>query len=60
MTEEKLLPCPLCNGKAGIKFGIKEYENASDLYRPMCTACGLSLPWHWDYKKVANDWNTRA
>ena len=44
---DKLKPCPLCGGEARIADVSISYS--SDHVNVVCSACGLTLPWHREY-----------
>lgn len=58
--EEKLLPCPLCGGRA--RFGSVSSGLSCNRTEIVCTVCGLTLDWEQEYvyslhARVAKDLN---
>lgn len=56
MSEEKLLPCPMCGGKA-IKTAFS-WGNICDEYTVKCTECGVGTK-VLKSDEAVKSWNTR-
>lgn len=56
MSEEKLLPCPMCGGKA-VKSAFS-WGNICDEYTVKCTECGVGTK-VLKSDEAINAWNTR-
>ena len=55
MTEEDLMPCPFCGGKA-----FFSYDKGIQCYAVYCSICDAMIPLYMTPEEAAKHWNGRA
>lgn len=57
--EEKLTPCPFCNGKVNVKMnGLIEFDK-TQVWRVQCKRCGANSGDYYTEEDAVNAWERR-